>query len=98
MAGEAEENPMSITSGWRIDKRIPVAVILTLAIQSGAVLIWGVRIDSRVLALEANTVSRETFVRLDEKINGLQIGLQDMKSDIKEVKTDVNRLTIRGKP
>lgn len=98
MAGEQEENPVSLTTGWRIDKRIPVAVILTLAMQSAAVLIWGVRIDSRVSSLETTTVSRETFARFDEKMNGLQQAILDMKNDVREVKTDINRLTIRGKP
>ena len=93
----SEENTMGITNGWRIDKRIPVAVIMTLAIQSAAVLVWGVRLDSRVYALETGTVTTEKFGRLDEKMTTVKDDISSLRGDFRELKEEMRRGSVTGK-
>jgi hypothetical protein len=89
---------------WRIDRRIPVWGIIAGLIQG---LVWGailystlytsqMNLERRIALLESNSVSNVNFAHLDEKMNGMQNALIDLKNDLSSMKTDVQRLTIRG--
>lgn len=41
--------------GWALDRRVPLAVILTIAMQTGAALLWAGAAAERLTALEART-------------------------------------------
>lgn len=45
-------------AGWHLDRRIPLVLILTILVQSGAAVWWASNTDSRLAALEA--MSRDT--------------------------------------
>ncbi|MBA4211117.1 MAG: hypothetical protein KF895_13860 [Parvibaculum sp.] len=40
---------------WSLDRRVPLAVILTIAMQTGAALLWAGAAAERLTALEART-------------------------------------------
>lgn len=81
-----------LSDGWKIDRHIPVAVILTLLIQVGGVLIWATQLDARVSGIEQQAISSNTlnekFARLDER-------LDNMKQDIAGIKRQLDKLTDR---
>jgi hypothetical protein len=47
------------TQGWTLDKHIPVAVVLTILVQTGGVIWWGARLDSHVSNHEVRIVQLE---------------------------------------
>jgi hypothetical protein len=100
----ADEQQGESKMNWRIDKRIPVWGIVAGVVQG---LVWGailystlytsqMNLERRIALLEANSVSNVNFAHLDEKMNGMQSALIDLKNDLGSMKTDVQRLTIRG--
>ena len=51
--GAAPEGAMQ---GWHLDKRVPIAIILAIVMQSVGLIIWAVRLDARVTTLEADKI------------------------------------------
>jgi len=45
-----------MTEGWHLDKKVPIALIIVLVIQTVGVVIWGTRLDSRVEFVERSQV------------------------------------------
>ena len=42
--------------GWHLDKRVPIAIILAIFVQTAGVVWWAARLENRVVTLEkANT-------------------------------------------
>ncbi len=78
---------------WQIDKRIPLALIFTVSIQTIAVGVWIGGINSRVSTLESVSgryiESGDKLIRLDEKMNSVQ----QQQGEIKE---ELRRLAVRG--
>jgi hypothetical protein len=65
-------------SGWKIDKHIPVAVIITIIMQTFGVIWWAAGIDGRISAIEkmnleerTKTIERDIPV-IREKINNIE--------------------------
>lgn len=50
-----KEEAMSGREAWAIDRRVPLAVILTILLQSAAALLWAGAANERLGALEART-------------------------------------------
>ena len=55
-------DPHGTHESWHLSKSVPISVILFLLAQTVGVLIWGVKIDSRVSVLE--TVDTHTIARI----------------------------------
>ena len=99
-----EDMTMGMTTGWSIDKRIPVSVVTMLLFQCIAVIVWGVRMDSRVTStenaiidLKSNAIKAEAFARLDEKMNGVKDDMSSLKTEMSGFKDEMRRMTIHGK-
>lgn len=45
---------------WHLDKRVPIALLFAILLQTGMGVWWGARIDARVAALEQTDVTRAT--------------------------------------
>ncbi|MEW6089454.1 MAG: hypothetical protein AB1647_00840 [Pseudomonadota bacterium] len=56
-------------AAWVLDRRVPLAVILTIAMQTGAALLWAGAAAERLTALEART---ERIGELVERIARLE--------------------------
>lgn len=44
---------MSTENHWHLDKRVPIAIIVSLAVQSAAIIWWAATMEARVNAIEA---------------------------------------------
>lgn len=65
---------------WHLDRKVPLALIVTIAIQTGAVIWWGSSLNERVNQLEARAVSAapqaERITRIEGKIENVEQGIQ----------------------
>lgn len=84
-----DEAHSNATSGWRIDKRIPVSMLAAILMQSVAVVIWAMSLESRVLFLEKTAIN-------GEQITTIRLDVASMKQDVLELKDDLRRLAARG--
>jgi hypothetical protein len=68
---------------WHLDKKVPIAVILTIVMQSAAFIWFGARLDHRVEALERESVIRipqaDRLTRVEVKLEGVQEGIVEIK-------------------
>jgi hypothetical protein len=68
---------------WHLDKKVPLALIVTLLVQSGAFIWWAAKADSRLDALErtsnASAPVIERVVRLETKVDAIGDSINDMK-------------------
>ena len=78
-------------SNWRIDKQIPIAVIFAMLIQTGAIIWWAGKLDSRVQALEANDLEYSVLIdrvtRVEEKVTSLKETTQQMNDKLETIIT-----------
>jgi hypothetical protein len=87
-ADEASEPVMALDRQyereWHLDKKVPIALIATLILQTTAIVWWAANLSTRVDALERQylaTVPRmESVIRLETKVDGLTSGLQELKA------------------
>lgn len=75
-------NEQEITH-WQIDKRIPIALLVTLFIQFASALIWATQLNARVGSLEQEVIGASSF---GEKLARIDERLQGVKQDIEFVK------------
>jgi hypothetical protein len=50
---DADDSPAA--RRWRLDKRVPIALIVTLVLQAGAAVWWAAKLDSRIGVVETWT-------------------------------------------
>ena len=69
-------------TGWHLDKRVPIALILAIGLQATATIFWAAKIDQRVSQLEADrmqmTEQPGKIIRLETQMQGLQDGMRDV--------------------
>lgn len=78
------EDPAS--TGWHLDKRIPIALIVALLANTAGLVAWGSRIDFRVSQLEESRSQQvdqpNKIVRLETKMEGVQDSLKDINGKL----------------
>jgi uncharacterized membrane-anchored protein YhcB (DUF1043 family) len=61
---------------WKLDKRIPIGVIIGLGIQLAAALVWATQLDARVNRVELQIYNQsglnERFARLEERLDNVK--------------------------
>lgn len=66
---------MSDESRWHLDKRVPIALIVTLIVQTGGAVWWASSIASRVTNLEERVVTASDqpgrIIRLETQIENM---------------------------
>lgn len=64
---------------WKLDRRIPIAVITALLMQIFAAVIWVTELDARVNNIESQSIGtaavNERFARLEERLESLKESL-----------------------
>jgi hypothetical protein len=69
---------------WHLDKKVPVALIATLAVQTVAIVWWAASLSQRVDALEHNAMAAvprlESVIRLETKVDVINSTLQELKN------------------
>lgn len=65
---------------WHLDKRVPLALIITIGIQTAAGIWFLSKLDSRVASLEetrqATAPQSDRLTRVEVKIEGIQAGVE----------------------
>jgi hypothetical protein len=71
-------------SNWHLDKKVPIALILAMAMQTAGVVWWGATTSERLSALErkADAVApqAERLARVETKLESVQTGIAEIKS------------------
>jgi hypothetical protein len=68
---------------WKVDRTVPLAVIVTMALQTVGAVWWAATLSARVNQLETNQVSSERTGRIEEQVIRLREDLGDIKTDLK---------------
>lgn len=77
---------------WHLDKKVPIALIGTLTIQTMAVVWWAAGAATRLDQLERQVreaaPQAERVIRLEEKIGVVQQGIAEIKSLLGRARAD----------
>lgn len=69
--------------GWIIDRHIPIALLIGLAMQTVGAIWWAASTTARIDQLEsqakANAPMAERVIRVEEKIGAIQAGISEIK-------------------
>jgi hypothetical protein len=73
---------------WHLDKRVPLALIITIMMQTGGALWWASSLSERVSSLEREFTMRapqaDRLTRVEVKIEGVQEGITEIKRLIQQ--------------
>ena len=68
---------------WHLDRKVPIALIVAIAIQTGTGIWWAAGVNTRVEQLERQTNNTapqaERIVRLETKMDGIFASLAEIK-------------------
>ena len=73
-------------TNWRVDKRIPIALLMTLFLQIAAAIIWATQLSARVDTLEHEASETSGF---GEKLARIDERLQSVKQDVEFIKREI---------
>lgn len=79
-------------SRWKIDTRIPIALIVALLTQFAGALIWAAQLDARVGGMERQTLGQ---LELQQRFAKLEERLDNVKQDTQATKQLLDKLTER---
>lgn len=65
-------------STWRIDKHIPLAVILAIVVQSGSLVWYAAKMDSRVAVLESQMQANQMLLNQISTINSRLVRIETL--------------------
>lgn len=70
--GRALPHPMTKDRHWHLDRRVPLALIMTLAVQTGGFIWWAASLSERVNVLERAAVlyapQNDRITRMEERL------------------------------
>lgn len=76
-------------SHWRVDKRIPIALLITLFLQIASAIIWTTQLNARVDTLEQKASYSSDFgeklARIDERLQAVKQYMEDIRQEIRNV-------------
>jgi len=77
---------------WSVDRRIPVALIVTLIVQTVGILYWAAGLEHRVTTvenwIETNQATQTRLVRVEERLISVREGLDDLKQVVLQSRND----------
>lgn len=50
------------TENWHLDKKVPIAIILAIVVQTSGLIWWAATLNSRVSSLEARDSTQQTLI------------------------------------
>lgn len=70
-------------SHWHLDRRVPIALMLTIAVQTAAIVWWASSLSERVNTLERQIASitpqADRITRLEVNIEFIRDGISDIR-------------------
>lgn len=84
---EVTDEDRKYEGSWHLDRKVPIAMILTIVMQTGAFVWFAARLDQRVEVLERSEtraaisapVQADRLTRVEVKIEGVQEGITEIK-------------------
>ena len=75
-------------SQWHLDKKIPIAIIVTLFIQTGGIIWWAASASARLDQVEraqlASSPHSDRLTRVEVKLENVERGVTEIKSLIQQ--------------
>lgn len=75
-------------SSWHLDRKVPVAIIITILMQTGGVIWWGATANERLSALERKVESTapqaERLTKVETRLEAVQEGISEIKSILRK--------------
>lgn len=79
MSGKNDDQDDPASASWHLDKRIPIALILTLALQTGTIIWWAAGVTARLEQVErrqeATAPQADRLTRVEVRIEAIQDGI-----------------------
>jgi hypothetical protein len=73
---------------WHLDRRVPIALILTIAMQTGGVIWWAsatsTRLDALEKKVEAAAPQAERIIRLETKMEAILDSVSEIKAILRQ--------------
>lgn len=82
-----------LDNGWHLDKKVPIALILAMLVQTATIVWWASAITARVGTLEAKAVRGDAQVA---DIAALKVQLQALDARTARIEDKVDRLIERS--
>lgn len=94
---------MSYDNAWHLDKKVPIALMLALILQTGSAFYWGGRVENRITNLETHNEGVEQLSTRIRSVEGAVIRLDTTLNFLNEtLKTflfnNANRSATKGEP
>lgn len=71
-----DQKEEKMKEGWHLDKRVPLSIIVALFVQTGALIMWGTKLDSRVSTVEQKIYQEEIVIdTIKNAQNSISVGL-----------------------
>ena len=93
MAGQSDDHAPA--AHWTLDKRIPLALVLTVGLQTAGMVWWAATLSSRVTSLEAILADSSGQ---DGRIIRVETKLEAVGNDLGRIEQKVDRLIDRTSP
>lgn len=75
-------------TAWHLDKKVPIALIMTLLVQTGGIVWWGATTSERLNTLERKAdqaaTQPERLTRVETKLESVQDGILEIKSILRK--------------
>jgi hypothetical protein len=79
---------------WHLDKKVPVALIFAIAMQTAGAIWWASAVNSRIAALEHGQLQvssvNDRLARMEERVIGLSEGIRDIKTAVRDLAKETN--------
>lgn len=100
----ADGDGNDLGGGWHLDKRVPLAIIMTIVMQSCGLIWWAASLENRVVTLErasndvaADLASRALVTgRQDQSIVRLETQFLNVADALQDMNAKLDRLIERG--
>ena len=75
-------------SSWHLDRKVPVAIIMTILLQTGGVIWWGASVAERLNALERKVdlaaPQADRLTKVETRLEAVQDGISEIKSILRK--------------
>lgn len=85
MVRKAEEEA---DSAWHLDKRIPIALIFAIAMQTSGIIWWGATTSERLNALERKV---EFAAPQGDRLTRVEVNIEAIKDSLTEIKAVIRK-------
>ncbi len=62
-------DPLPPNENWHLDKKVPIAIILAIVVQTCALVWWAAKLDARVSTLEVHDGDQQRFLEASTKLS-----------------------------